>query len=73
MRPKYYDDFFSEMSTFTFERPSSVMTNAYDDRLISLRLDIENTGNDTITQIDVYQTDYASVYLEGKLKINILN
>lgn len=47
-KPKYHEDFFSEKSKFTFERPSTVLTNAHDDRLVSLRLGIENVKNDTI-------------------------
>ena len=48
-KPKYVDDFFSETSLFTFERPSAVLTIANDDRLIIPRLGLENVKNDMIT------------------------
>ena len=48
-KPKYHDDFFSENSLFTFERPSAILTIANDDRLIIPKLGLENVKNDMLT------------------------
>ena len=59
-KPKYHDDFFSDTSLFTFERPSAVLTIANDDRMIVPKLGLENILSDMITQIDVYETKYQN-------------
>jgi hypothetical protein len=60
IKTKYHENYvnahFQINSEFPYERPSSVLTNASDDRLVAPRLGIEIQDNDTNIYIDVYNT-----------------